>query len=459
MARARTEASGKERSGPPASRAATPLPGLSNSTVARLARDRDGRRLLARWHLVASGGYATASPVGSVGNPFTWQEEEITIQPRVAGGSGIQYLQHTAAAPNLKVSADNTVAMQDTPGEAKEAYVDPQVRTNANATLQGRGSPVELGSAGHTVTVNAYKGAPQRTLEKVRPKARSDQPHANLINAPDFPAVAVAICRDAAERILGGKLTGIQLGGPGGLTVPASTSDPNVVTGTQQLAAAVASRNLSLADAAAKMAVAKVPKPGKKYGKATLGDKVGARANTLGINDSAWARAGQAYVIQTVYPEKEADTRNYSDPLQPDITQGFGYHFAAAVAESLDGRDALTLENYRRGGEIAAAATRLFAELQRTFADDLATAVSNLGAYRLTDTDKIGAILEYIETNTAPDINTANAKWKQVVGELGNPASLWFFRMVSRDTPNQSFHRQLSSSGYFRSPITFVMVN
>lgn len=419
------------------------------------------RRTLARWHLLASAGYAQASPHGSIGSAFTWQEDDITIQPRPGGaaGSGIQYRQHAEAAPNLKVSADNSVAMQDSPGEVKEVYLAPQARAAANASLQAVASPIKLGKAGHAVTVNAYNGAPQRTLEKVRPKLRAAQPNAAAINAADFPTLAALICRDVAEHILGGKLTQIQLSDQAGHTqhVAASTTDSNIVTGTQQLAAAVASKKLSLAAAAAKMAVAKVPKPGKEYGRATRKSKFAQRAAGLGINEDAWARAGQAYVIQSAYA-KAGDTRNYSDPAEaPLVGGGFGYHFAAVVAESLDGHEAVTLENYRRSGEVEAGARELLDHLKVRFAADLHAAMTNVGAFNLHAEEQVGAILHFVETHTAPDFNQASDKWQQIVSELGKPGALWFFRMVSRDDPDQSFHRQLARSGYFASPVTLVM--
>ncbi len=436
------------------------------------------RRTLARWRAVASGAYAPASPVGSIGSAFTWQEEDVTIQDRPGGapGKGIQYLEHTPAAPDLKVAADNSIAMQTAAGEAKEVYLDPQVRQNANAALQGVGSPIELGRAGHTVTVPGQQGGPpQRVLEKTRPTVRAANPRAAALNADDFPSLAAVICRDCAQSILGGAMTHIRLGPAGGVTqdVASSTADSNIVTGTQQLADRVARRDTTLAEAATAMALRRVPTPGARYGRATRGlgswgwgapsarrrATFGARARALGINEHAWASPGQAYVIQSVYAGA-GNTQNYSDPAEANLVGGgFGYHFAAAVAESLDGRDGVTLENYRRSGDIETAAQALLADLRVRYAQQLEEALRAARVFRLTPEDEIGAILHYIETNAAPDFNAAGAKWRQVLGEMRKPGALWFFRMVGRDDPDQSFHRQLAGSGAFASPMTVVMVH
>lgn len=442
--------------------------GLANSSLVRLARTPDGRRRLARWHQVATGAYAAASPVGSVGQPFTMQDEDITIGPRPAGaaGAGISYARHQAAAPNLKVADDNSIAVQDGPGEAKDAYLDPTVRANANTTLANRGSSVELVPAGHTVTVNAHGPAPQRVLERVRPQVRAGRPGAAVANAQDFPNIAAMICRDAAQTILGGELQNVRLEDTHGhrASIPADTSDPNIVTGTQQLADAVARRRLTLADAATQMALATVPKPGKKYGRATRKlagrNAFGPRAADIGINEDAWAHEGEAYVIQSIY-SRTGDTRNYSDPAETPVDGGFGYHFAAVVAEALNGRDAVTLENYRRSGEVEQAATQLLQHLKANFAHHVSDAVlyGNVYGGAPRDQEKIGAILHYIETHAAADFNQASAKWDQIVREgfIGpTVGGLWYFRLVGKN-PAQSFHRELSASGWFPSPMTLVM--
>ena len=44
-----------------------------------------------------------------------------------------------------------------------------------------------------------------------------------------------------------------------------------------------------------------------------------------------------------------------------------------------------------------------------------------------------------------------------VLREGVTPGALWYFRMVSRDHANQTFHGQHAPTGWFVSPITFVM--
>lgn len=428
--------------------------------LARSVRER----ILARWRTVPSGTYTAASPHGAIGSAFTSQEESITLQPRPGGapGRGIRYVQHTPAAPDLLASADNTIAMQDTAGagQAKEVYLHPAVRATANAVLANKNSPIKLGRAGHTITLNAHGAVPQHTLEKVRPQWRKARAGAAQLNADDFPKLAAVICRDVAESILGGQLTHIRMRDPSGgvRDVAASTADANIVTGSQQLAEAVARGKISLATAATKMAVQKVPQPSKKYGKATLQQRFGARAANIGINENAWARTGEAYVIQSTYG-KNGDNRNWSDPTHPAVVGGFGYHFAAVVAEAADHRDAVTLENYRRTSEVDAAAVALLNDLRVRFAHQLAAALSRAGAVALRPAEEIGAILAYVETNSATDFNQAYQKWQQIVAEGITPGALWYFRMVGRDDPDQSFHRQCASSGWYVSPITFVMAN
>ena len=462
----------REEPGSAVARPQATVPRLPNSVVARLARTPTGRTTLARWHTVRAGAYQPASPGGSLGRPFVWQEEEITTRPRPGGapGSGFGYAEHAPATPDLKVSRDNTIAVQNAAGEVKEAYLDATVLQNANQALTALGSQIELGQAGHTVTVPPHGAAAQNTLEKVRPIKRAGLPGANAINADEFPAVVVALCRDAASQILGltgsNYLNNIRLTDSTGATsdVVASASGGLIVKGSQELAEAVANRQLSLANAVAVVTAgqtnAQVPQPGKAYGRGARKGQLGTPTSDLGINEDAWAHLGQSYVIQSVFAK---EGRNYSDRREPKDKTGFGYHFAAVVAESLDSNDAVTLENYRRTGEIAGAANLLLDKLEHDFKRDLKAALSVASQMegkkiKLREQEQVGAILAYIESHTAPDFQQASDKWKQIAAELGKAPSLYFFRMVSRESADQSFHGQAAKTGYFSSPITFVMI-
>src|ERR1043166_4816907 len=69
------------------------------------------------------------------------------------------------------------------------------------------------------------------------------------------------------------------------------------------------------------------------------------RSRQLGVNKYARADIGQSYVINSAKLEGE---------------EGFAYHAAAVVANSEDGKDHLTLENYNR----ASSRTALIKELR-----------------------------------------------------------------------------------------------
>ena len=310
--------------------------GAGNAAVQRLLADRRG---LARYRAPTSSYDVGRGPGGAA--PFTLVASDPTVMPRTtpgAPGEGVGFAATTPAKPPILLSDDASVAINSQAGEPKEFYADPAVLQNANAGLQNAGSPIRLTPAGNTITPN---GAAQ-SLEMVRPRLEGAAPP----GANEFVNLTTAVCRDVAGKILGGQPSYAQIGTE---RAQVSSADSDIISGTQELAEALATGHPTTAEAKTALETSRTavkPTPGKDYGTALgRGSGVGgveADARRLALNQFAKARIGQAYMTQTIGnpatepPEKDFSTGN----VQAFI---WGYHFGAVVAESLDGVDQITL--------------------------------------------------------------------------------------------------------------------
>jgi outer membrane protein OmpA-like peptidoglycan-associated protein len=362
-------------------------------------------------------------------------------RPDAKPGKGIGFAGTTPAHPPLHVANDDSLAINAQPGEPKEFYARADVVTNANRQLQAVNSPIELDPAGSPLTLT---GVPI-PLQQVQPRLRGKDPP----QAGRFAELVADICRDVAKQIIGGRISHARLDDR---LVPINASNPQVVSGTHELAQALSAGGVVSKDTAATaMQRGDEPASGKAYGEASQAGTTAASAAALGLNEHARARIGEAYVTQTIAnPEGHSERKDFSRGGMEHATV-WGYHFGAVVAESLDGDDQITLENYRRGDEIQKGAAALLEQLKHDFADQL----SDLAGERTEE--QVGRAIRIIEGQLATTQTQAYEAYRALVKErIASEAELWYFRMVGRD-PGQSFHEQMAQSDAFANPLTMAV--
>ena len=394
--------------------------------------------------------------------------------------------------PELRISEDGTIAVNNGQGEAGEVYATREVLDDARRRLKEANSGVDLkADPGHTITLR--RGGVDRALVRI---------------TPDFFDDVTDVCRDLAMAVTGEDPNQVVFRGvDGGIaTAAVNTADSMIVGGTHDLAAAMAEQAVGGGDAVgagpgwATMALgdatsAATPKtlPGEAYGRA-LGPAadsqaeapMSALAREVGVNEYAWAEVGEAYVAQSI----ATPTTDAADPGSPDYganhvpgvqpaARTFGYHFAAVVLRSADGRSQVTLENYGRPrtDELADAAV---ARNLETLGDDLPAYLDRAkrAAQEAQGSERAGlearaAFLERLEAlrsaeaaiaaTTEPDPDAvarrdaakrfAALALLQLSGRNGlpNPKDLWHFRLFSR-RPGESFHDVVTGTGPGRAP-------
>ncbi|HMA34569.1 MAG TPA: OmpA family protein, partial [Chloroflexia bacterium] len=137
----------------------------------------------------------------------------------------------------------------------------------------------------------------------------------------------------------------------------------------------------------------------------------------------------------------------------------WGYHYAAVTAASLDGADQITLENYKRSGDVGPALADLERQLRERFTGELAGAIATIEANFRGDSDagrkaRMGAILHFLQNGRQAAAAEAKALGDTLMSEsLGQ---MWFFHMIGSQA-GQSFHEQAAASGYFMNPLTVAV--
>ncbi len=414
----------------------------------RSAGNQAVTRMLARYQRIDAGSAATADSTVGAQPPFTQMSPELTIADRPSGkpGQGIGYDRQTPASPPLNVADDGSLAINAMAGEAKEFYARPDVLVRANQRLEKVGSPIELIAGGSTVTPSTVpSGAIPQALSIVQPHRRGTPPSVG------FMELASDVCRDAAKDVLGALPESARLG-PANAPSYAPITTPNTrIGGTHQLAGAMTAGDLTPA-AAAKAMTGEDREPGAAYGAASGDGSLDARAATLGVNQHARARIGEAYVTQSIGNADETAADHSSGGAVRDNV--WYYHFGAVVAESLDAADQILLENYRRADDLQARQNELLAGLKVRYE-------AQLRAVTLTATDPqraIGEILHTLEHGAPPtEVAQATAAFEAMRAErLEAQRATWYFRITGTGA-GHSFHEQMAASGQFYNPLTMVV--
>ena len=379
--------------------------------------------------------------------PFTRFDDELSTVENKKGPTGHKWKETKDDMPPLKVANDDTLAINSTEGEPKEFYADAEVIANSNAALRGVKSPIILIQKGNKITVGG------KELVMVQPQIEGKK----APGKDNFAKLTHDICRDSAKEIMGGKIShAILKDGTGQKRVEINTSDSTEVSGTQNLAKYMADggEDVSVGGASDAMKSKENPKFGKTYGtESREGGKASSAAEKLGVNEHAWSKVGQGYVIQSIFDE-EGSKKDFGKSNEPTYQFVWGYHYSSVVAESLGGKDQIAMENYARKADINKGRIDLLAELKTKFAAKIKNLVMKGG-----DDQQIGMILKFVHENLEVSekeaVKAYNDMFKEMNGHIGEH---WYFRMNGQEA-GQSFHEQMADSHFFVNPLTLSVAN
>ncbi|MGW5368849.1 lonely Cys domain-containing protein, partial [Streptomyces sp. NPDC004011] len=288
-----------------------------------------------------------------------------------------------ADRPPLHISEDRTLALladgDGTTGRSQQVYATRAAIERSSARLAAAGAGVRLRADESTgVLLPKEDGSYGEPLFRVEPE---------FLTASGGPEHAFT--RDFAQIVAGegtAPLSHIAFRGPTGdavATAPVNARHGREVTGTHHLAEAlaeVAEGTRRAGDVSPRWAarqtgrdsrftggVVGAPSPGERYGSALSLEPadnprrapLAAAARRIGVNEYAWARVGEGYLIQSVSTTNDSGaqlfTHNHAKPGDR-VGPHAPYHFAQVVLASEDGTHQITLENETHSrGEIPAA--------------------------------------------------------------------------------------------------------
>ncbi|MFH8342109.1 hypothetical protein [Streptomyces sp. AM6-12] len=416
--------------------------------------------------------------------------------------------------PPLHVSGDLSLAHRQG-GYGQQVFASPKAIESANHQLALAGSLVRLEPGEMKLRVGDGQGG-RRELVRVTPRflTRSGKSEEE-------------ICRDFAQMVSGNVAASHVVfrspDGTGLAKAPINALGRTEVTGIHHLAESLglvadgqkpgtldpswAARQVRRDDRF--IAESDGPTPGKSYGSALSydpldnprRDNLSAAAREIGINEHAWAKVGEAYLVHSINALDEEGlpslAHNYAKPGEPPGSH-FGYHFAAVVLASEDGRHQITLENFARRAHVAAIVKSAvahnlrqtgpdgFHRLHEAIADELDSA--RTGTADATRTKRLERHLaladalakaadarevrdataagspERTAAGTAYDkaVMVAEARMKQAA-ELSKGSDLWHFRMFSQ-RPGETMHEVsadllTSDPSAEANPLTSVIVH
>nr|WP_145489527.1 MULTISPECIES: hypothetical protein [Streptomyces] len=416
--------------------------------------------------------------------------------------------------PPLHVSGDLSLAHRQG-GYGQQVFASPKAIESANHQLALAGSLVRLKADTVRLRVGDGQGG-HRELLRVTPQflTRSGKSEEE-------------ICRDFAQMVSGNVAAShVVFRGPDGTGLakaPINALGRTEVTGIHHLAESLTlvadgqrSEALDPSWAARQVgrddrfiAESDGPAPGKSYGSALSYDPLdnprrdvlSAAAREIGINEHAWAKIGEAYLVHSINAVDENGVpslaHNYAKPSEPDHSH-FGYHFAAVVLASEDGKHQITLENFARRAHVAAIVKSAVArnlrhatpdgvhKLHEAIGDELDSA--RTGAADEAQVKRLerhlalaDALARAVDAREARDaipqhgpgradadaayekaVKVAEARMKQA-SELTKGSDLWHFRMFSQ-RPGESMHEVsadllTSAPSAEANPLTSVIVH
>ena len=351
--------------------------------------------------------------------------------------------QQTASGDaDFRVANDVSMAVQDTVNEPKEFFAKNAVFENSNTMLEEAGSPLRLKKAGGDVRFGAT------TLPKIRPE------NAEAPDNAEFASLWSDICIEIANRIMGndGAWTEDVVLQSGKLQSSATiTADQAISPGIDRLAKYLSDQGSSSISFNAGLNAIKPDdlkeRPGQAYGLATARG-LRSKSKKLGVNAFASPEVGEGFATFSVFSKENDNTAaDYTTGERREGQDTWGYHHAAVVARSLDGKDWMTLENYNRTPQIK---DEGYQYLLEKYTEDATRKREELAGQRKTETQIAQDLRYYLMA----EYETAFLDYQTVLQEsdFDGPA-LWFFRMYGSEA-GQSFHEQQAASGGYVNPLT-----
>ncbi|MBI2767622.1 MAG: hypothetical protein HYX53_17125 [Chloroflexi bacterium] len=426
-----------------------------------------------------------------------------SVDPVITGRGEIRHEMKRPKHPELMVADDGTMAISKTKAESEEFYATDEVVDAANTALEAKHSAVILDNEiGNSISL---KG---KTLKMVKPGIRV-LPDRDFVFGPEA-SFATNICIEVAQKVMGNvhgnyNTQAVFQG------VDDEDTDAKTADFTPQAGAPEATHNLAdyvattddpkKAQLGAKMNVRaedSKAKAGPEYAKQSGKKTFKAKEKALGINKYAMPEVGEGFASYSTFSSKGGSGKG---------GHGWGYHYAGVVAKSMDQNDYMTLENYRRDGDINKLKAELYeklmknnkrlieakiaelneemagpdaerlrleyelGELKKARADAMTTeegqalakrindlsqqtSAANIRVMDLKDKSPARALKEVVATIMEADRGSREEALAAAAKVADTePSKRWFFHMYG-SKKSQSFHEQAKESGFFHDPIT-----
>ena len=356
--------------------------------------------------------------------------------------------QTPADSARFRVADDLSLAVQATTNEPKEFFAKNTVFVASNTMLAANGSSLRLKKAGGQIRFDAT------TLPKIRPE-NSEAP-----DGAEFASLWSDICIEIANHIMGnrGSWTEDVVLQSGKLKGSATiSSDALASAGIDRLAEHLGDDAPQPEDAKATLDTAlgaiKPDKldqrPGKAYGLASADGGLSGKASRLGVNEFAKPEVGEGFATFSVFSQDKSATDYTSGRRRSRAGKDiWGYHHAAVVARSVDGKDWMTLENYNRTPQIKDKVYQYLLQKYSRVAGRKQRELKRAGK----TAEQIAQDLQYYLFAQRED---ASADYQRIVVRDSkiDGTALWFFRMYGSGA-GQSFHEQQATSGGYVNPLT-----
>jgi len=367
----------------------------------------------------------------------------------------------TAQNPGLLASDDLTIVIQDTDKEPQEFYGTKTVFDKAKKVLEDHDSLIGIRQASGSLTLGGHK------LSQVKPVSNMVPVKEKVGN--DVERLVDHICINFANVVMGlgqtNRTHAMVMQTPGSSEMKRTAIRSNELKSEQvnKLASKLGSKEDLSKDRAATAMSAKGTVglgTGEAYGRALGSGDIKDTAKALGVNEYAMPQVGEGYATYSVKTDNLEKNLNYAaldDSGKAQVLDHiWGYHYAGVVAESGDGKDKVTLENYNRRGDVFEAyAAKLVEQFKSTLRVNVEERVKEAINAREPATALAGLYAELKGGNSEEQKTAAERLKKAMTESLADGVSAWFFRLYGTETgKGQTFHERAATSGYFANPLT-----
>jgi hypothetical protein len=365
--------------------------------------------------------------------------------------------QRAAKGAQFRLSDDRSIAVHNTTNEPKEFFAKNSVFVASNTALTAAGSDVRLRKVG----AKAYFGNDQ--LAAIGPARVNAEPVLE-----GFQQLWSHICISLTSKLMGNPqgtsheqvvLEDAASGNRSGFAIePTGQTAPEISRLAENLTNSPADPHAPQARLeAARVHATTAPNAtvGRPYGLASHAGTIDAGAQQLGVNQYARPEVGEGFATFTIAPGGSKPLDFASTGRAVKRGNSWGYHHAAVVARSTDGRDWVTLENYNRDPQ---ARDKLLPLVYERYRKAAVRKANNLQK-RAKEQKRPPLSEEAVQAAVAQYLTTENPHAAAYLNELSmaqsnaTKNSLWFFRMYGSG-PGQSFHEEQAASGAYLNPLT-----